>query len=224
MKITCIIVEDEPLALKRTSSYIRKTPSLDLLASFENASEALVYLQDNTVDLIFLDIQMDEMTGIDFLESVHIDSQVIFTTAYEEYAIKGFELNVLDYLLKPFHYARFLQAVNKFQHKTSEAPNYIFIKSGYQLEKIFLDDILYIDGMGDYRRIHTTNKKIMTIQTFSELEHSLSNSSLKRVHKSYMVALDKINRVERNVIIIGEERIPISNTYKDDFYRSIDIS
>jgi DNA-binding LytR/AlgR family response regulator len=224
MKITCIIVEDEPLALKRTKSYVDKTPALELMGCFENAEEALVFLQENKVDLIFLDIQMDEMTGIEFLESAEIESQVIFTTAYEEYALKGFDLNILDYLLKPFRYPRFLQAVNKFQRTPAEAPDYIFIKSGYQLEKVYYKDILFIKGMGDYRRIHTSDKKIMTLQTFTELERSLASSRLKRVHKSYMISLDKINSIERNVIVIGEERIPISNTYKDEFYRSIEIS
>lgn len=224
MKITCIIVEDEPLALKRTKSYVIKTPMLDLRGCFENAEEALVFLQQEDVDLIFLDIQMDEMTGIEFLESANIKSKVIFTTAYEEYALKGYDLNILDYLLKPFRYTRFLQAINKYQKESAKSPEYIFIKSGYQLEKVYFCGILFIKGMGDYRRIHTTDKKIMTLQTFSELELTLNSSGLKRVHKSYMVALDNIDRIERNMLIIGEERIPISNTYKEEFYRSIEIS
>jgi DNA-binding LytR/AlgR family response regulator len=224
MKITCIIVEDEPLALKRTESYVHKTPALELLGSFENALEGLDFLNSNEVDLIFLDIQMDELSGIEFIESAHINGKVIFTTAYEEYAIKGYDLSVLDFLLKPFTYPRFLQAVNKFKKDATPTTNYTFIKSGYQLEKVYFSDIRFIEGMGDYRGIHTKDKKIMTLQTFSELLQILPNDNFKRVHKSYMVSIDKIDSIERNVIVIGRERIPISATYKDDFYRAINVS
>ena len=223
MKITCIIVEDEPLAMKRTQSYVKKTPTLELLGSFENALEALEFLNNNKTDLIFLDIQMDELTGIEFLESTTVDSKVIFTTAYEEYALKSYELNVLDYLLKPYTYPRFLKAVNKFT-KENEATDYTFIKSGYQLEKVYFNDILYIEGMGDYRGIQTTHKKILTLQTFTDLQDLLPNSVFKRVHKSYMVSVNKIDRIERTIIVIGKERIPISSTYKDDFFRFIRVS
>ncbi len=223
MKITCIIVEDEPLAMKRTKSYVQKTPILELLGSFENALEALEFLNNNKIDLIFLDIQMDELTGIEFLESIQVDSKVIFTTAYEEYALKSYELNVLDYLLKPYTYPRFLKAVNKLK-KGNEVTDYTFIKSGYQLEKVYFNDILYIEGMGDYRGIHTTDKKILTLQTFSDLQQILPSSIFKRVHKSYMVSINKIDSIQRNVVVIGKERIPISITYKDDFYRFININ
>ncbi len=222
MKITCIIVEDEPLAMKRIKSYVQKTPILELLGNFENALEALEFLQNNKVNLIFLDIQMDELTGIEFLESTNVDSKVIFTTAYEKYALKSYELNVLDYLLKPYSYPRFLKAVNKF-NKENEVTDYVFIKSGYQLEKVYFNDILYIEGMGDYRGIHTTNKKILTLQTFSDLQEHLPSTIFKRVHKSYMVSVNKIDSVERTIIVIGKERIPISSTYKDEFYRFISI-
>jgi len=223
MKITCIIVEDEPLAMKRIKSYVQKTPILELLGNFENALEALEFLQNNKVNLIFLDIQMDELTGIEFLESTNVDSKVIFTTAYEKYALKSYELNVLDYLLKPYSYPRFLKAVNKF-NKENEVTDYIFIKSGYQLEKVCFNDILYIEGMGDYRGIHISGKKILTLQTFSDLQEVLPSAIFKRVHKSYMVSVNKIDSVERTIIVIGKERIPISSTYKDDFYRFISIS
>ncbi|MCT4580383.1 MAG: LytTR family DNA-binding domain-containing protein [Flavobacteriales bacterium] len=222
MKISCIIVEDEPLALKRTKSYVLKTPALELVGSFENANEALQFLLYSQVDLIFLDIQMDELTGIELLESADIKSKVIFTTAYEEYAIKGYELNVLDYLLKPFTYKRFLQAINKFESVNNEPANHIFVQSGYQLEKVYLDDILYIEGMGDYRRIHTvTNKKVMTLQTFKAFQQLLPKLKFHRVHKSYLVAIDQIDIVERNSLMIRQERIPISASYKDDFHRFI---
>jgi len=223
MKTTCIIVEDEPLALQRTKSYVLKTPILELLGAFENALEALDFLNKNTVDLIFLDIQMDELTGLEFLEAIDVTSEVIFTTAYEEYALKGYELNVLDYLLKPFPYSRFLQAVNKLQKSIPKKSNYIFIKSGYQLEKVLFNDILFIEGMGDYRGFQTETKKTLTLQTFSELLQLLPKSNFIRVHKSYIVSIDKIDSIERNVIIIDKVRIPISATYKDDFFAIVNI-
>jgi len=223
MKTTCIIVEDEPLALQRTKSYVLKTPMLELLGAFENALEALAFLNKNTVDLIFLDIQMDELTGIEFLEAIDVKSEIIFTTAYEEYALKGYELNVLDYLLKPFPYSRFLQAINKLPNSTSKKSNYIFVKSGYQLEKILFNNILFIEGMGDYRGFQTENKKTLTLQTFSELLQLLPKKNFIRVHKSYVVSIDKIDCIERNTIMIGEVRIPISATYKEAFFALINI-
>ncbi len=223
MKTTCIIVEDEPLAMKRIKSYVQKTPTLDLLGSFENALEALEFLKNNKIDLLFLDIQMDELTGIEFLESTTVNCKVIFTTAYEEYALKSYELDVLDYLLKPYTYPRFLKAVNKFT-KANEVTDYTFIKSGYQLEKVYFNDILYIEGMGDYRGIHTADKKILTLQTFTDLQQLLPSSIFRRVHKSYMVSVNKIESVERTIIVIGKKRIPISSTYKDNFFRFISVS
>lgn len=222
MKITCIIVEDEPLARKRTQLYVQKTPSLQLLGSFENALEALEFLSKNEIDLIFLDIQMDELTGLEFLESANVKSKVIFTTAYEEYALESYELDALDYLLKPYTYPRFLKAVNKFP-KENKVTDYTFIKSGYHLEKVYFNDILFIEGMGDYRGIHTKDKKILTLQTFSNLAQILPHNNFKRVHKSYMVSVKKIDRIERTIVEIGKERIPISSTYKDDFFRFIGI-
>lgn len=221
MKTTCIIVEDEPLALLRTTDYVNKTPTLHLLGCFDNAIDAITFLTQNSVDLIFLDIEMDELTGIEFLEATKVESEVIITTAYDEYAIKGFELNVLDYLLKPFPYSRFLQAVGKVSKKEQETVNHFFVKSGFQLEKIIFKDILYIEGMGDYRRIITTTSKVMTLHTFSDLLNHLPAADFRRVHKSYVVSMDKIKSIERNVVLISEERIPISAKYKDDFFNTI---
>lgn len=225
-KHTCIIIEDEPLALERTTEFVKKIPFLDLSATFDNALTGLAYLNENTVDILFLDINMDELTGIELLESSNINSQVIFTTAYQEYALKGYELNVTDYLLKPFTFHRFLQAVNKAQEnlakKSAESTHdFIFIKTENRLEKITISNIIYIEGMRDYRRIHTKNKRIMTLQNFKELEQMIPSNKVCRVHKSYMVALDKIESIERNRIKIGEELIPISETYKSGFYLKI---
>ena len=225
-KHKCIIIEDEPLALERTKNYIQKVPSLKLIACFENSLEGLEYLKTHPVDLLFLDINMDELSGVELLESAQISSQVIITTAYQQYALKGFELNVTDYLLKPFSFQRFLQAVNKAQqnltpNKQTPSVEFIFVKTENRLEKIMLEDILFIEGMRDYRRIHTRKKRIMTLQNFSELEEMLPVHLVCRVHKSWMVALSKIEAVERSRIIIGKERIPISATYKDAFFNRI---
>lgn len=225
-KYTCIIIEDEPLALERTKDFTEKIPFLNLSATFDNALSGLAFLKTNKVDVLFLDINMDELTGVELLESSKIDSQVIITTAYQEYALKGYELNVTDYLLKPFTFNRFLQAVNKAQENlnqsTSDTPvEFIFVKTENRLEKITLLDIVYIEGMRDYRRIHTVNKKIMTLQTFKELEQIIPSSLVCRVHKSYMVALSKIESIERNRIKISDKIIPISETYKVDFFQKI---
>jgi two-component system, LytTR family, response regulator len=226
-KYSCIIIEDEPLALEKTKDFINKVPFLHLSASFDNALTGLAYLNNNKVDLLFLDINMDELSGIELLESSKINSQVIITTAYQEYALKGYELQITDYLLKPFTFNRFLQAVNKAQdnlvhHTIPEAQTeYIFVKTENRLEKIMLDEILYIEGMRDYRRIHTLKKKIMTLQNFSEFEKLVPSNLLCRVHKSYMVSINKIESIERSRIKIANEMIPISETYKDAFFQII---
>lgn len=224
---SCIIIEDEPLAMERTKAFVDKLPFLNLVATFDNALTALLYLKSNPVDLLFLDINMDELTGIELLESANISSQVIITTAYQEYALKGYELNVTDYLLKPFTFNRFLQAVNKAQKALSvavaelPAVDFIFIKTENRLEKVSFKDILYIEGMRDYRRIHLVNKRIMTLQNFKELEQLIPPSLVCRVHKSYMVAIDKIESIERSRIKIVDQIIPISDTYKELFFQTI---
>jgi len=223
MKISCIIVENEPLAMERIKTYVEKLPFLNLLACFETGIDALVFLKTAQVDLIFLDINLGEISGIQFLEAGKIKSKVIVTTAYEEYALKGYELNVTDYLLKPFSFERFFQAVSKVQDEVDRQMNkteirYIFIKTEYRLEKIMLNEILFIEGMRDYRRIHTTNKRIMTLQTFKDLEIEIPENIICRVHKSYMVAIDKIESIEKDEIKIDGIYIPVSETYKKRFY------
>ena len=223
MKIDCIIVEDEPLAMERTKNYVLKLSYLNLLSTFENAVDALVFLKSNAVDLIFLDINMDKLSGIQLLETADIKSEVIITTAYNEYALKGYELNVTDYLMKPFTFERFVQAVDKAQNNLAKKnikqdKKFVFIKTEYRLEKLLLSNIFYIEGMRDYRKIHTNNKPIMTLQTFKDLEEEIPSHIICRVHKSYMVALDKIESVEREQIKINNILIPISETYKKLFF------
>jgi two-component system LytT family response regulator len=226
IKYSCIIIEDEPLALEKTKGFVIKTPFLNLLDAFDNALEALAFLKSNKVDLVFLDINMDELSGIELLESSSLDCKVIITTAYSEYALKGYELSITDYLLKPFSFERFLQAVNKIHDKktiTSIEWNnkFIFVKTENRLEKVNLDEILFIEGMRDYRRIHTINKRIMTLQNFSELEQLIPASLVCRVHKSYMVAISKIDEIERSRIKIANQLIPISETYRSHFFSQI---
>ncbi len=226
-KYSCIIIEDEPLALGKTKSFVGKVPFLNLTATFDNALAGLAYLNNNNVDILLLDINMDELSGIELLESSKITSQVIITTAYQEYAMKGYELSITDYLLKPFTFNRFLQAVNKAQDnlalrsKDQVSPEFIFVKTENRLEKIMIDDILYIEGMRDYLKIHTLHKKIMTLQSFSEIEKLIPSNLVCRVHKSYMVSLNKIESIERSRIKIGQEMIPVSDTYKEGFYQHI---
>jgi two-component system, LytTR family, response regulator len=231
MLINCIAIDDEPLALSKLEGFISKVPDLKLISTFDNAIEAIGWLKENRVDLIFLDIQMEQLTGIQFLEATGSKSRVILTTAYDQYALKGYELNVVDYLLKPFSFQRFVQAVNKVMdyysqitdaNKTiSGSESFIFVKTEYRLEGVDIDSILYIEGMKDYLRIICTDKKIMTLQSFAKIEESLPVKNFCRVHKSFIVAIDKIISVERGVILIAGQRIPISNTYKDNFYSKI---
>ncbi len=225
-KYTCIIIEDEPLALEKTKGFVVKVPFLNLRATFDNALTGLTYLNNNKVDLLFLDINMDELSGIELLESSKITSQVIITTAYQEYALKGYELQITDYLLKPFTFNRFLQAVNKAQgnlsqHIADKKLDFIFVKTENRLEKIMIDDILYIEGMRDYLRIHCSSKKIMTLQSFTDLEQLIPAYLVCRVHKSYMVAINKIDSIERSRIKISNQLIPISETYKEAFLQLI---
>ena len=227
MKVSCIIVEDEPLALEKTKGYVQKIPFLRLLACFDNALEALGYLNTHAVDLLLLDVHLGDYSGIQLLESTTLSCQVVLTTAHHEYALKGYDLKVTDYLLKPFTFERFVQAIDRVQSllpKAESAPttrDFVFVKTENRLEKIFFDDILFIEGMGDYRRIHTHTKKIMTLQTFTEFEQSLPQQLICRVHKSYMVAVGKIDSVERDRIVIQKQSIPISDSYKQVFYSLI---
>lgn len=234
MKTSCIIIEDEPLALERTRSYVEKITTLELLATFDNALDAFGFLKTQEVGLIFLDINLGELSGLQFLETTRVKSQVIITTAYSEYALRGFDLQVADYLVKPFAFERFLQAVDRAQSliqpyskdalKIPTTPTFIFVKTEYRLEKVALADLLYIEGMRDYRKIHLVGKAIMTLQTFSELEREIPSAIACRVHKSYMVALENIESIERDRIIIknaGNVIIPISETYRQTFFEQI---
>lgn len=227
MQIDCIIIEDEPLALERVKAFVLQIPYLHLTGTFHRAIDAIGFLKTNPVELIFLDIEMDGLTGIQFIESLTNVPQIIITTAYSKYAIKGYELRISDYLLKPFQFDRFLKAVEKVHEALNKTYNdqkdFFFIKTEYRIEKIRFNDVLLIEGMSDYRYIKTEKGNIMTLQTFGELENILPKEKICRVHKSYMVAIDKIESVERNRIKIKDDLIPVSESYKQQFYALIGI-
>lgn len=228
MVISCIAIDDEPLALVKIEGFIAKVPELKLLKTFESAIDAIGWLKMNKIDLVFLDIQMAHLTGIEFLETNILQAKVIITSAYEEYAIKGYELNVADYLLKPYSFKRFVMAVSKVIDSQSTNPSdqsvtnandkFIFVKTEYRLERVDLNRILYIEGMKDYLRVVCADKKLMTLQSFGQLENLLPPKRFCRVHKSYIVAIDKIESIERSVIKIGDQRIPISDSYRENFF------
>jgi DNA-binding LytR/AlgR family response regulator len=228
MNLTCIAVDDEPLAIEKIVSFVERLPFLTLKATFDNAVDALAYLSTNKTDLLFLDIQMERMTGLDLLCALPDRPQVILTTAYSEYALKGYEFEVTDYLLKPYLFDRFAQAVNKAVKRLSEktisqetSPDFIFVKTDYRLVKVMLSEILYIEGMRDYRCIYTSFGKILTQQTFGSFEEQLPPTQFARIHKSYMVSLSKIESIEKHRVKIGKELLPVSESYRDGFYKRI---
>ena len=229
MEIKCVVVDDEPLAVSKLENFIARVPGLIHIRSFDNALEALAWLKENPADLLFLDIQMEGLTGIQLLETADLKSRIIITSAYDQYAIRGFELSVTDYLLKPFSFDRFVKAVNKVMELLASRPDasrpdtreskYLFVKTEYRYERIDIDDILYIEGMKDYLRIVCSDHKVMTLQSFAVIGESLPAGKFCRVHKSFMVAIDKIRSVERGIILVGDTRIPVSSTYRESFYK-----
>jgi len=223
--ISCIIVEDEPLATEKLSGYIDKIPFLELKSCFENGMDALTFMHKDPVDLIFLDIQMKELNGIQFLNALTVKPKIIITSAYSTYAIEGYEHSVSDFLLKPFGFDRLLKAVNKvsqdFTSKSSAENDFIFVKTEYRMEKLFFKDILFVEGMKDYLAIVTINGKVMTLLSFNKILEVLPPAKFIRVHKSYIVAIERIEQIERNRIKIGKTLIPISDTYKDIFYNTL---
>jgi DNA-binding LytR/AlgR family response regulator len=234
MKLRTIAIDDEPLALKLVSDYIGKTPFLELVGAFDNPLDAIDFLSGQEADVIFVDIQMPDLTGIEFTRSLEGDHKIIFTTAYEKYALEGFKLNALDYLLKPFSYEEFLKAAMK-AHKmaelqanalpTIEANNqFLFLKSEYKIRRINFNDILYIEGLKDYIKVYTTSevKPILSLNSIKSLEQKLPEEKFMRVHRSYIVNLEKIETIERSRIVFGKTYIPVSDQYKDKFQEYLD--
>jgi len=232
--ITTIAIDDEPLALQLVSGYIEKTPGLTLSGRFDNPLDAIEFLSGEAVDLIFVDIQMPDLTGLEFTRSLVKGPKVIFTTAYEKYALDGFKLDVVDYLLKPFSYEEFLKAVQKAQKLIRlekmvpdqiDANNeFLFLKSDYKIKRINFNDILYIEGLKDYVKVYTQNsaKAVMSLTTMKLIESKLPGRKFMRVHRSFIVNLEKINTIERSRIIFGKTYIPVSDQYKEKFQEYLD--
>lgn len=226
MSIKCIIVDDEPLAIEILESYVAKVEQLQLLSTFRNAVSAFTFLQQHSVDLIFLDIQMPKLSGIDFLKTLKNPPKVIFTTAFRDYALQGFELEIVDYLLKPIPFDRFLKAVAKVLHQPTTpanasksdvvSDNYVYFKVDKKMIKTKMADVLYIESIKDYVKVKTGEREIVTQQKISYLEESLPREQFLRIHRSFIVNLEKIDAYSATDVEIGKHSIPIGRNYKND--------
>jgi two-component system, LytTR family, response regulator len=231
MIIKCIAVDDEPLALDIIKDYISQVPFLKLMKTFTEGISVIEFLATNDVDLIFLDIEMGGLSGTQLLKSLVKKPNVIMTTAYRNYAADAFDLNVTDYLLKPFSFERFLKAVEKSYNmlkseqkhpaSKSESKEYFFVKSNYKMVKINFDDILYIEGLSEYIIIKTKSASIITLQSFKNIEKTLPESGFIRIHKSYMISMNKIDSIEGQYVKIANKELPIGEKYKKRFFSVI---
>ncbi|KJD34523.1 chemotaxis protein CheY [Tamlana nanhaiensis] len=235
LTLNCVIVDDEPMALNLVESYVKKTPFLVLKNKFSSAIEALTYVTTNPVEVLFLDIQMPDLTGLELSKMLPKQTKVVFTTAFDKYALDGFKVDALDYLLKPFDYAEFLMAANKAKNwfnlvnktqepvkiETAEASKkeFLFVKSEYKQLRIKLDDVLYFEGLKDYIKIWLKNesKAILTLMSLKSLEEQLPSDEFMRVHRSFIVSLNNIDVIERSQIVINKQRITVSEQYKPKF-------
>jgi DNA-binding LytR/AlgR family response regulator len=232
MKVKCIVVDDEPLAQKGLEEYIKEVPFLELTAICDNAMQAYPLLHKGQADLVLLDIEMPELSGIDFLRSLHQPPAVIFTTAYPEYALQGYELDVIDYLVKPFSLTRFLKAATKARDFIAEKYNratavndqkdFFFLKVNHQIERIYYSDILFIEALQNYVAIHLTDKKIVSYMTISNMEKQLPALLFMRIHKSYIVALNKIDKIDKSKVIIHGQHLPVSRTVKEQLMHVVE--
>lgn len=230
MNLKCAIVDDEPLALNLMESYVKKTPFLELCGNYNSAITALNDIRNKEIDLLFWDIQMPDLNGLEFAKMLPKNIRVIFTTAFNQYAIEGFKANAIDYLLKPVSYNEFLAAANKAvewfnmarQNTNIETPesDFIYVKSDYKLRQIRLDDIIYIEGLKDYLKIYieSDSKPILSLISMKSMEERLPSPRFMRVHRSFIVQVSKVQVIDKGQIIFGKNRIPISDSYKNDFY------
>lgn len=234
--IKCLIIDDEPLAVQLLADYVQTDDELELVSTFTNPIKALHFLEGNPVDLLFLDVEMPELTGIQLMTIANGKYQVILTTAYENYAIKGFEFDVIDYLVKPISLERFIIAVQRAKQRFASATGqaaalekdrsgvgleYIFVKNGFKIQRVDLENVLYLESSNDYVSIHTQKEHILTLDTIKHFEEMLPAEQFVRVHRSFIVALNKINYIENNRIAIGDQLIPISKTYQKAFLKAI---
>ena len=239
--IRCLIVDDEPLALHILEDYMSKIPFLKLVKATTDPIEALTLVQEGNIELVFLDVQMPELTGIQFLRIANGKAKVILTTAYPQYALEGYELDVIDYLLKPIAFDRFFKSVQKAQtilqpasakpqviEQTPPPPqanllsDFIFVKTEHKIQKVYLNDVLFIEGLKDYISIFTPAERIITLQNMKKMEDALPEKHFIRVHKSYIVSINKIDSIERSRIFIGDKVIPVGDTYREEFFKIID--
>ncbi len=231
--IKTIIVDDEPLAIEVLEAFVSNMPNLQLIAKCENAFEANEVLQNNKIDLMFLDIQMPQLNGVEFLKSLSHPPHVIFTTAYPEFAVEGFELNAVDYLLKPISMDRFLKAVNKVSEKMGSKTtdndemneHFFFVKADKKLVKINFDDIVYVEGLKDYVIIKTESTRVITLQTMKSLEEKVPSLNFRRLHRSFIVNMDKIQALDGNAVEVMEKgqvkHLPIGKNYRDELLEKI---
>ncbi|MDO4160661.1 MAG: LytTR family DNA-binding domain-containing protein [Prevotellaceae bacterium] len=232
MILNCAIIDDEPLAADLLASYVAKTPELNLIGTFESALTAMKVLRDNPADLLFLDIQMPELSGLEFAKILPKETKVIFTTAFDRYAIEGYKVNAIDYLLKPISYDKFVVSVNKAmewfsvanKQKIMSQDRFIFVKSEYKLVPIKFDDILYIEGLKDYIKIYLSTEKrsVMSLMNMKKMEDYLPRPQFMRVHRSFIINMSKVDLIDRGRMVIGETFIPISESYKDVVQNYID--
>lgn len=240
MKIKCVTVDDEPLALNMINNFVQQTPYLELLASFDNAINALNYVQTNSVQLLFLDIQMADFTGMELARVISggdIKNKpfIIFTTAYSEFALEGYRVDAIDYILKPFDYEDFIKAVTRVRTRIEkqiemvntpqkESPEYIFIKVEAQVVRVEISDILYIEGYKDYVKIHLSNKgeTLLSLMSLKKLEEKLTDSGFFRIHRSYIVSFARVDALLKNSVQIGDKTIPVGATYKEEYDRFVD--
>lgn len=238
-KIKCLVVDDEALARKLLQTYIERIPYLELVAACKNPVEASGFLQSATIDLMFLDIQMPQISGLDFLKTLAKRPLVIFTTAYEKYALEGYVLDVVDYLLKPFGFDRFFQAVNKasarlnigiesapispnsFEMATEIEKDFLLVKSEHRIHRLKYKDILYIQSMQSYVSYYTEKERILSLNTMKKLEVELPSHQFIRIHKSYIIAIEKIEVLEGNQIVIGKVKLPIGASYREEVMKRI---
>ncbi|MBP8249886.1 MAG: response regulator transcription factor [Chitinophagales bacterium] len=227
--LKCCILDDEPLAIKLLSGYVAKTPLLELTLATTDPFKASATVQSGEVDLILLDIQMPELTGIQFMKIIENKCGVIITTAYKDYALQGFEFDVIDYLLKPISFEKFHAAIQKAtQRLNTQLPpkdynHYLFVKSEHRLIKVNFDEIFYFESFRDYITIHTTSDKIMTLQSLRSFEETLPSDKFLRIHKSHLIAIDKISAIENNRILINNTFLPIGEVYRDQVFTKLQL-
>tara|TARA_B110000211_G_C14080279_1_gene554170 strand:+ start:2759 stop:3457 length:699 start_codon:yes stop_codon:yes gene_type:complete len=227
--MNCLIVDDEPIAVDVIKAHLEKIPFVNIVGQTTSALEAIEMINSNAIDVLFLDIQMPELTGIELLNSLQQQPMVIFTTAYPDYAIKSYDFDTVDYLMKPISFNAILKSVNKANARLAEkateansASDFIFVKTAYKTVKILLSEIYYLESTKDYVTFHLEDVKIKTQLTLSSIEEQLPSQIFVRIHRSYIIAIDKINEIERNTLFINGDRLSIGTNYKTEFKRLIE--